>query len=251
VKKDSSGQLHYSPSDLVRYLEDGQIEFVGRFDHQVKVRGFRIELGEIESVLEKHQAVRQAAVVLQQGSHDDKRLVAFVATTPDLSITSDELRDFLRKNLPEYMIPSAIVMLEVLPLMPNGKVDRHALVALSAKQKIESAVFVAPRTPIEEVLTKTWGDVLGIEAPGIHDNFFDLGGHSLMAAQVRSRLREGFEMDLPLRLFFESPSVAQLATAIERLGAAEKKNVGRIAQLWLEVDRLSPEEIEETLQRER
>ncbi len=209
------GARLYKTGDMARYLPDGNIEFLGRVDHQVKIRGFRIEPGEIEAVLGQHPAVREAVVLARQGPPGEKRLVAYVVVERESFHIADDLRRFLRQKLPEYMVPSAFVLLDSLPLMPNGKVDRRALPARDpARPQFEKA-FVAPRTSTEEVLAEIWAQILGIERVGIYDNFFDLGGHSLLATQVVSRMRDAFQVEIPLRRLFEAPTVAGLAESIE------------------------------------
>ena len=221
----------YRTGDQARFWPDGNIEFLGRVDHQVKIRGFRIELGEIETVLSGHPAVRDAAVLARADVAGDRRLVAYVVPSDGLQVTSsedaslvarhsslvDELRGFLRQQLPEYMVPSAFVLLEALPVTANGKLDRRALPAVDRTHLSQETEFVAPRTPLEAKLAEKWAEVLGVERIGIHDNFFDLGGHSLMATQLISRLREAFQVDLPLQSLFEMPTVAGLAERIEVL----------------------------------
>ncbi|MBE9190290.1 amino acid adenylation domain-containing protein [Gloeocapsopsis crepidinum LEGE 06123] len=208
----NSPQRLYRTGDLVRYLPDGNLEFLGRIDNQVKVRGFRIELEEIEVVLSQHHQIQQAVVALQEDKPGDKRLIAYLVTKPNQQLSIDELRQFLQQKLPEYMLPSGFVLLKKLPLTANGKVNRQALPA--PERQLESATIVAPRTPVEEVLTGIWAEILGVKL-GIYDNFFTLGGHSLLATQVISRLRKVFEIDLPLRQLFETPTVAEIATHIE------------------------------------
>ncbi len=209
------GARLYKTGDLARYLPDGRIEFLGRTDYQVKIRGFRIELGELEAALREHSAVREAVVLTQEDAPGEKRLVAYVVAERESRPAASDLRRFLRGRLPEFMVPSALVLLDALPLMPNGKVDRRALPALErARPELENAIVI-PRTPTEEVLAEIWVQVLGIERVGVHDNFFDLGGHSLLATQVVSRIRDTFEMEMPLRRLFELPTVAGLAESIE------------------------------------
>ncbi|MCU0490000.1 MAG: amino acid adenylation domain-containing protein [Chloroflexaceae bacterium] len=218
----------YKTGDLVRYRPDGQLEYLGRLDHQVKVRGFRIELGEIEATLLHHPAVRDAVVVAREDQPGDKRLVAYVvlqeprtknqepASVQDGSWFS-VLGSFLREKLPDYMVPSAFVLLAELPLSPNGKVDRKALPAPDATHPELARTYVAPRTATETVLANLWGSVLGRDQVGIHDSFFDLGGHSLLATQVISRVRKELHVHLPLRDMFAAPTVAGMATQIEGL----------------------------------
>ncbi|NEO98539.1 MAG: amino acid adenylation domain-containing protein [Symploca sp. SIO2E9] len=208
----------YKTGDLARYLPDGNIEFLGRIDNQVKIRGFRIELGEIEAVLNQHSQVREAVVVAREDQAGDKRLVAYVVPHSEISIATSNLRDLLQQKLPNYMIPSAFVILEALPLTPNGKVNRKALPAPDISRS--DVGFVPPRNPTEEVLAAIYADILGLEKVSIHDNFFELGGHSLLATKVISRLREAFEIDLPLRSLFERPTVAGFSTRIETMRLA-------------------------------
>jgi len=206
----------YRTGDLVRYLVDGQIEFLGRVDQQVKVRGFRIELGEIEAVLNQHPLVRESAVVAREDVPGDKRLVAYLTPADESGPTNSELRSYLKQQLPDYMVPAAFVLLKALPLTPNGKVDRRALPAPDEMRPELEEQYAAPRTPAEEILAASWAKVLRRERVGVHDNFFELGGHSLLATQVISRVREAFQVELPLRCLFEAPTVATLCEAIEQ-----------------------------------
>ncbi len=217
------GERLYCTGDLARYLGDGNIEFLGRSDRQVKVRGYRIELGEIEAVLGRHSQVRQAVVLLRQdapGDHStsvgvNKRLVAYiVAAQPPAPSTSD-LRSFLQATLPDYMIPSVFVFLDSLPITSSGKVDHQMLPEPDQSGPDLEGNFITARNPVEEVLATIWANILGIGRVGIYDNFFDLGGHSLLATQVISRIRKVFGVEIPLRSLFESPSVAALAARID------------------------------------
>ncbi|MBD6620278.1 amino acid adenylation domain-containing protein [Komarekiella sp. 'clone 1'] len=209
----------YKTGDLARYLPNGDLEYLGRIDNQVKIRGFRIELGEIEALLATHPAVWESVVVVREDEPGDKRLIAYVVSNREQSLTITELRQFLKATLPDYMIPSAFVMLESLPLTSNGKIDRHALPVPESREGLKVS-FVAPRTPEEEILVKIWADILKVEQVGIHDNFFELGGNSLLGAQVISRLRVAFSIDLSLHRLFVSPTVAELAHNIEVLRIA-------------------------------
>ncbi|MBV8201787.1 MAG: AMP-binding protein, partial [Acidobacteria bacterium] len=204
------GARLYRTGDRARAYADGNLEFLGRLDQQVKVRGFRIELGEIEVVLGSHPGVRDCVVVVREDAPGDRRLVAYaVLRAPRPRV--EELRDHLAARLPEFMIPAAFVILEALPLTPNGKLDRQAL---PAPARAGAAGYVAPADPIEELLAGIWAEILGLERVGVHDNFFDLGGHSLLATQVMSRIRGVLRVDLPLRQLFEAPTVARLARAV-------------------------------------
>jgi amino acid adenylation domain-containing protein len=206
------GAKLYKTGDLARYLPDGNIEFIGRIDNQVKLRGYRIELGEIEAVLDQHPKVREAVVVAREDSPGDKRLVAYLVGDEKQEV--DELKRFLKRRLPDYMVPSAWVILASLPHTPNGKINRAALPALEAGQLEPTERFTGPRTEAEKSLAKIWAEVLNREKVGIHDNFFDLGGHSLLATQVISRLRNVFNLEIPLRTLFEAPTIEQMAAVI-------------------------------------
>ncbi|HEY7616688.1 MAG TPA: condensation domain-containing protein, partial [Terriglobales bacterium] len=212
----------YRTGDLARYLADGRIDFLGRADNQVKVRGYRIELGEIETVVASHKSVQQAVVVVREDRPGDKRLVAYVVPGQGISPDLAELREWARNKLPEYMVPSKFAVLQKLPLSPNGKVDRKALPDPGAHPEAEQA-GLAPRTPAEEVIATIWEQVLRIKQVGIQDNFFSLGGHSLLATQVISRIRQVFQVEVPLRLIFEAPTVAGQAAAVERGLKAEQR----------------------------
>ncbi len=213
------GARLYKTGDLARRLPNGDLEFLGRLDQQVKIRGFRVELGEIEAALQQHPGVRDCVVVARADEGGPKRLVAYV-TGIDASATG-ELRKRLQGQLPEYMVPSAFVALDALPLTPNGKLNRKALPA--PEYTGEDGAYVAPRTPSEEVMAAIWAGVLRVERVGANDHFFDLGGHSLMATQVMSRIREAFQVELPLRALFEAPTVAGLA---ERVALLQREQHG-------------------------
>jgi len=200
----------YKTGDLVRYLPDGNIEFIGRVDHQVKVRGFRIELGEIEAVLSQHPKVEQAVVSVQEDELNDKRLTAYVVPNREQTPSVSDLRNFLREKLPEYMIPSALVLLKALPLTPNGKVDRKALPAPDSLRPELEATYVPPRTEVEQTIANIWQDRLDLEKVGIHDNFFDLGGHSLLLIQVHSQLQKLLNRDISITDLFEYPTISSL-----------------------------------------
>ncbi|HXM49298.1 MAG TPA: amino acid adenylation domain-containing protein, partial [Pyrinomonadaceae bacterium] len=211
---DEPGSRLYKTGDITRYHHNGTIEFVNRRDHQVKIRGYRIELGEIEAALRGCPSVRECIVDAQETQLREKRLVAYVVPLQRPWPSGDDLRTFLELQLPQYMVPVSFVLLDVMPLMPNGKLDRSALEALAASLESESS-FVAPRTPVEEVVTGLWREVLGVSRLGIHDNFFELGGHSLLATQLISHVNEVFAVEVPLRTLFESPTVAALSSQIE------------------------------------
>ncbi len=229
------GARLYKTGDLARYLPDGAIEYLGRLDFQVKVRGFRIELGEIEAILGQHPQVREAIVMARQDEPGNTRLVAYVvenkeqrtngqtnkrANEPgnreEQGLNAQELRGFLREHLPDYMVPSACVFLDALPLSPNGKLDRKALPAPDLAHSEHIAAFSAPRAPTEELIAGIWAAVLGVERVGINDNFFALGGHSLLATQVMSRVRSAFRVELPLSVLFNAPTVAALSARVDQ-----------------------------------
>src|SRR5579884_283942 len=212
-----SGARLYKTGDLVRYRSDGTLEFLGRIDHQVKLRGYRIELGEIEAVLSRHVAIRECAVLVREDTPGNQRLIAYIVPQPGQNLQSDELSGYMKDILPEYMVPSAFVMMHALPLTANGKLDRKALPAPDQVDALSQAAFVAPRTPTEEELAKIWRDVLEVERIGIHDNFFEAGGHSLLITQVVARIRDAFEVELPLRVLFKTPTIAGVAEAIEKM----------------------------------
>ncbi|HJP95294.1 MAG TPA: amino acid adenylation domain-containing protein, partial [Pyrinomonadaceae bacterium] len=217
-----AGSRLYRTGDLVRYLPDGNIEFIGRLDTQVKVRGFRIELNEIELALTEHASVSEAIVLALENEQGDKRLVAYLVCDREHEPGIGELRSHLSERLPEYMIPSFFVRLDAMPLTPNGKVDKRALPAPELSRHDLEGVFVAPRSPIEEMLAQIWSDVLGLEQIGVHDSFFELGGHSLLVTQVVTRARAAFKIDLPLRSLFERQTIARLAEAVEQALAEGK-----------------------------
>ena len=201
------GARLYRTGDLGRWLADGQLDYLGRSDHQVKLRGHRVELGEVEAALLAHGGVRQAAAVIVEPQPGDKRLAAYVVAAAEGGLDLDKLRDYLRERLPEYMVPGAVVLLDQLPLTPNGKLDRKALPAPDWGQSESARPYVNPRNPVEEILAGIWAEVLQRERVGVHDNFFELGGHSLLATQVVSRMRKAFGVELPLRALFEAPTV--------------------------------------------
>ncbi len=208
----------YRTGDRARYGIDGNLEFLGRLDQQVKVRGYRIELGEIEVALARHPGVREAVVLVRQDEPGDQRLVAYVVASAEPALSPAELREALRQVLPEYMVPAAFVSLAEMPVTANGKLDRQAL---PAPARGEAASFVAPRTEGERMLAAIFAEVLGVERVGVEESFFDLGGHSLLATQVIARLRRACGIDIPLRKLFEHPTVASLAREIEKASPSE------------------------------
>jgi acyl carrier protein len=223
------GARLYRTGDLVRQLPDGELQFLGRTDHQVQVRGGRVELAEIEARLREHPLVREVVVAAREDAPAEQRLVGYIvpAEPPDSQRGDEggpsqrELRTFLGQRVPEYMIPGTFVFLDKLPLLPSGKIDRGALPAPETTC-LKAVVYVAPHTSIEAALAAIWEEVLDLEQVGIHDNFFELGGHSLLATQVVSGVREAFQVELPLRSLFDEPTIAGLAEKIE---VAQKANL--------------------------
>jgi len=202
----------YKTGDKARYLEDGSIEFIGRIDNQVKIRGFRIELGEIEAVLAQHPQVRSAVVIVREDSPGEKRLVAYIITKEELAIA--HLRGFLKTKLPDYMVPSAFVFLDAIPLTPNGKVDHRALPAPEVNNFSQETSFIPPRNPIELQLSQIWSEVLNTSTLGVQDNFFDLGGHSLLAVRLMARIELQFGIHLPLTSLFTEPTIESQANLL-------------------------------------
>ncbi|MBV6623045.1 MAG: amino acid adenylation domain-containing protein [Rivularia sp. (in: Bacteria)] len=205
----------YKTGDVARYLPDSNIEFLGRIDNQVKIRGYRIELAEIETVLQQHQDIARAIVIQREDTPGEKRLVAYLISQQKAwsNNNTSELRSFLQAKLPEYMLPSAFVLLKSLPLTANGKIDRQAL-PIPVIGELEHK-FIAPRTPVEQVLAGIWAKLLGLTRVSVTDNFFELGGHSLLLTQLVVKVREAFQIDLPYQILFETPTVAELAKQIE------------------------------------
>jgi thioesterase domain-containing protein/acyl carrier protein len=215
------GARLYKTGDLARYLPDGTIEFLGRIDQQVKIRGFRVELGGIEVVLAHHPAVREAAVIVREDIPGDKRLVGYVVPNGAQTGLDGELRNFLKTRLPYYMVPSAFVTLEDLPLTPSGKVDRRALPKPDRVRAVSQEEFTAPRNEIEVRLAQVWEELLDIRPVGVLDNFFELGGHSLLAVSLTAQIEEEFDVNVPLTILFQEPTIERLAEIIaEETGLA-------------------------------
>jgi acyl-coenzyme A synthetase/AMP-(fatty) acid ligase/acyl carrier protein len=208
----------YKSGDQARYLSDGNIEFLGRLDQQIKIRGFRIELGEIEAVLMQHPAIREVVVIVREDVPGEKRLVAYPILHSGVNEpTTSELRNFVGKQMPEYMVPSAFVFLTEYPLTSNKKIDRKVLPEPDKNRPELEREFVAPRNEIEEGIARIFTNILKLEYIGIYDNFFDLGGHSLLATKVISRIRREFQIDLPLQALFMTPTVAGLSEAVDTM----------------------------------
>lgn len=220
-----SGDRLYRTGDRARFLPDGTIEFLGRKDHLIKLRGYRIELGEIEATLRRLPAIRECLVMVREMESGDRTLVGYLVPEHGERLEVEKLRSFVAERLPGYMVPSAFVFLEALPRTPNGKVDRRALPAPATAGQKCAANYAAPRTATEQILTDIWRAVLGVEKLGIHEDFFDLGGHSLLVTRIIARVRSAFEIDLPIRAIFEAPTIAQLAGLIEKLLLQEIGNL--------------------------
>jgi amino acid adenylation domain-containing protein len=231
----------YKTGDLVRYRADGNIEFLGRIDNQIKIRGFRVELEEVEQTLRSQTGVNDCVVVLREDSDGDKRLIAYVVRDAHSQLTTTELRHYLKIKLPSYMVPAAFEMIAALPLLPNGKINRRALPEPRFVHPETDESFVAPRTPIEQLLAVEWRDVLKLERIGIHDNFFELGGHSLLAAKVVSRVRSSLEVELGMVDLFQAPTIASLAALLFPRGA-QNESEDDLAALLGELANLTDEE---------
>jgi acyl carrier protein len=237
------GQRLYRTGDLVRCRSDGNLEYLGRLDTQVKVRGFRIEALEVEAMLQRHASIDQAVVVAREDPVIGTCLVAYLIAC-DGRPSARELRQFLQDRLPAYMIPAAYVFVDTFPLSGSGKIDRDALPPPEESDRGTARRLVAPRSPLEKRLAGLWADVLGVGEVGIHEHFFaDLGGHSLLAARLISRVRDGFGVELPLREIFESPTVAALALAIVRARAAHMAD-DALARTLAEVEELSDVDVQ-------
>lgn len=223
-----NGERLYKTGDRARYLSDGQIEFLGRIDNQVKIHGYRIEIGEIESALRAHGDVTGGVVMVREDRPDVRQLVAYVIARERKKLTSGELRNFLNDKLPDYMVPASFVFLEKLPLTRNGKIDRRALPAPDHLQHDGERVFTAPRTSVEKMLVQIWSDVLGIERVGVHDNFFDLGGDSILSIQIVARANQA-GLKLVPRQLFQHQTIATLALVVGAAVPAEQGVVtGRV-----------------------
>jgi acyl-coenzyme A synthetase/AMP-(fatty) acid ligase/acyl carrier protein len=212
---DTPGARLYRTGDLARLREDGTIILIGRIDHQVKIRGYRVELGEIEAVLRAHPAIRQAIVSACPDATGEKRLVAWLVPRDGLHINTEEVLALARRRLPSYMLPTYAMVLDRLPLSPNGKVDRTALPAPNTDRPVEAQ----PSTPLQRLVAELFAEVLGLEHVDVHAHFFDLGGHSLSATRLTAQVREQLQIELPLRDFLLAPNVAAVSEELERLAA--------------------------------
>ncbi|MBW4636388.1 MAG: amino acid adenylation domain-containing protein [Iphinoe sp. HA4291-MV1] len=213
----------YKTGDLVRYLPDGNIEYLRRLDHQIKIRGFRIELGEIESVICQYPEVRETVVIVKGETLEERQLIGYVVFHQKASLSLSGLRRFLKEKLPDYMIPTVLMVLDTLPLTSNGKVNRNDLPAPDLSRPQVESDFVNPRTSIEQQIADIWAHVLKLEQVGIHDNFFELGGYSLIAIQIMTRLRQIFGVELPLHILMEAATIAKLGDRIEKIRLATRE----------------------------
>ena len=247
TERGEPGARLYTTGDLVRWRADGVLEFLGRVDHQVKLRGFRIELGEIETVLASHPEVESAIVIAREDTPGDKRLVAYLVSSPDGAPDVAELRGLVELRLPAFMVPSAFMVLPELPLTANGKVDRRALPAPDFMDS--AAEFIAPSNALEQEVAAVWQQVLGVERVGLRDSFWDLGGHSLLATKVLARLQEALGLELPLQILFEFPSLGGFAAAVGH-HLMEAAGDGDLDGLMDEVDGLSDTAVRELLEQE-
>jgi amino acid adenylation domain-containing protein len=229
----SAGERLYRTGDRVRRRRDGNLEYLGRMDEQVKIRGYRIEPGEIAAVLREHSGIKDAAVVIHEHLRGEKRLIAYAVGKPGAEeLSQASLRKYLLERLPDYMIPARTVLLDAIPLLPNGKINRRALPPVELEG--EASRYVAPRTSAEEIVAGIWQQLLGVARVGVDDNFFELGGHSLLAAQVMARMESLLGVELPVHLLFEFPTVGELALQIQ-------EHESRIGSLLEEVEALSEE----------
>ncbi len=239
----------YRTGDLGRLLPDGCLEHLGRKDFQVKIRGYRVEVAEIEMALLALENIKAAVVVAREDRLEDKRLVAYIVPLEKPPPTVSRLRHALAEKFPDYMIPFTFVVLDAMPLTPNGKLDRRALPLPAPARPELDTPFVAPRTPVEEVLTGIWAEVLGLDKVGIHDNFFDLGGHSLLATQILSRVINRFQVELPVQILLQSPTVADMALVITQ-SQAEKAKPEEMIHMLADLEALSDEEAQHLLAQE-
>ena len=245
----ASGARVYRTGDLARRLPGGDLEFLGRIDQQVKIRGFRIEPREVEAQLSLHPSVRQAAVAAREVAPGDQRLLAWVVSTDGSTPDGAELREFLGRRLPSYMVPSAFFSVAGLPLTPSGKVDLQALAVPEGGWRSERG-YVVPRTPVEEALAGIWSELLGVDRVGVEDDFFDLGGHSLLAVRLMMKLRKVFKVELPMRSSFEATTIGEMASLLLAHEAKPGQTL-RTARMLLAIQNLSPAELSGALDRRR
>jgi len=240
----------YCTGEQGRYGPNGDVEFVARADDHVSIRGFRVALGEIETALVAHPAIRQAAVTAREQAGGDARMTAYVATQPGAAPTPTELRGYLKRTLPDHMIPTSFIFLAELPLSANGKIAREALPVFNGISAADTSPFVPPSSALEKVLTLSWSALLDMERVGIDDNFFELGGHSLLAMQVIARIRAVFNVILPLSCIYQTPTVAGLAAALLR-ASLDPQRIEKTALLLLEIGQQSEQQLDRLLREKR
>ena len=233
----------YRTGDLACFREDGNIEFLGRIDQQVKIRGFRIELGEIEKVLVSHPSIMDGVVISREDHIGETRLIGYVVIKEGSKPTVNEIRNYLRNSLPDYMIPALIIFLDQFPFSPSGKVDRAKLPTPQNFRSGNEVEYVTPRNTQEEELTKICQDLLGLEKVGINDNFFEIGGHSLLATQFISRIRDLFKVEIQLRTLFEHPTIIEISEQISKQKQNGESDTERISRLLSKIDQLSKDEV--------
>jgi acyl carrier protein len=239
----SPGKRLYRTGDRGRMLPGGNIEFLGRGDNQVKIRGFRVEMGEIEVVISRHPSVRQAVVVAREARPGELILSAYVVLLEPTS--PDTLQEYLREQLPEYMIPAELTFLETIPLLPNGKIDRQALLARVEAPPVRPRTL--PRNPVEQRVWEIWSEVLKREDISVNDSFFGLGGHSLLATMVIARIRTSFDVQLPLRTIYQAPTIAGLAELVQQ-HLVEAQSDADLERALTELEQLSDAEVREMLE---
>ena len=255
------GERLYRTGDFGRWLPDGSLEYLSRRDRQVKLRGFRIELDEIEAVLRKHPKVAQAAVLVCN-KNSDTQLVAFVVAQSAATLDIEDVGNYLSAKVPEYMLPSRFVALDEMPLTPSGKIDLEALRLHDVSGSDWMAKYVAPRNEVEQIIADIWAETLHLERVGVEDNFFRVGGHSLLAAQVISRLRKTFNIEVPLSAFFEAPTISRFTQRLNHFKSAAADQRGRapaisqmanqkLEQILTDMESLSEEEVRQMLQDEQ
>jgi acyl carrier protein len=246
--REDPDDLVYFTGDAGRYRPDGTLEILGRFDDQVKIRGVRVEPAEVTAILLQHPAVTSCVVVGRRNECGETCLVAYAVTSEPNSLTPGQLRSYLLDRLPSPMVPSTFVFLNVLPLTPNGKVDRKALPEPAYRKPEAENGFVAPRNRLEKTIADIWAEVLKIERIGVHDNFFEAGGHSLLAVRVLSRVMQALQLNLPLKILFEFPTVAHLAKVIEQKRA--QMMAGDLEQLLRELETMPEKDAQQVLANE-
>jgi acyl carrier protein len=239
------GSRMYKSGDLGREIRGGEIEYIGRGDGQVKIRGYRIEVEEIEWRIKEVNGVKEAAVIVKEDEGGEKRLVGYAVMREGEEVSEEEIRRYVKEKLPEYMVPVAIMKLGGLPMTENGKLDRGRLPDVVRKVADKAAGYEEPRTAIERELAAIWSDILGVEQVGAYDNFFDLGGHSLLVMQTVARVREAFSINLPLASIFESPTLANLANIIEELRGDTARIKPQPAEMIPRRSKSTVEQIEE------